>query len=109
MISQSLFRLADTASGVIDKSLKPGCSSSCPGSDDLLKVTFPHVTNLILFFVGSIAIIMIVVGGLRYVTSGGNAAAVNDAKNTILYAIVGLVVAASAYALVGYITGQFGL
>jgi hypothetical protein len=109
MITQSLFHLADSAGSVIGKSIAPGCGSSCPGSGDLISKTFPAVADTILFFVGAIAIIMIIVGGLRYVVSAGNAAAVNDAKNTILYAVVGLLIAVSALAIVTFVTGHFGL
>jgi hypothetical protein len=46
---------------------------------------------------------MILVGGLRYAISGGNSSAVTAAKNTILYAIIGLVIAFLAYAIIGFI------
>ena len=49
---------------------------------------------------------MIIVGGLRYVVSGGNTASVTAAKNTILYAIVGIVVALLAYAIINFVLGS---
>lgn len=60
-----------------------------------------------LFLVGAVSVIMVVVGGLRYVISGGNSASVGAAKNTILYAIVGLVIALLAYAIVNFVIGSF--
>jgi hypothetical protein len=48
---------------------------------------------------------MIIFGGLRYVVSGGNTASVTAAKNTILYAIVGIVVSLLAYAMVNFVLG----
>ncbi|HEU4830723.1 MAG TPA: hypothetical protein VFS65_00955, partial [Candidatus Saccharimonadales bacterium] len=57
----------------------------------------------LLFIVGALSVIMLVIGGLRYVVSGGNSTAVTGAKNTILYAIVGLVVAFLAYAAINFI------
>ena len=66
------------------------------------------IVNTIIFLTGSIATIMIVVGGLRYVMSGGDSAAVNGAKNTILYAIVGIVVAVMAYAIVNFVLTRIG-
>jgi hypothetical protein len=48
---------------------------------------------------------MILFGGLRYVLSGGNSSAVTSAKNTIMYAIIGLVVAFFAYAIVQFVMG----
>ena len=65
---------------------------------------FGRVTNVLLFLVGAISVIMLIVGGIRYVISGGDQAQVTAAKNTILYAIVGIVVAFLAYAAVKFIT-----
>src|SRR5205809_721108 len=50
------------------------------------------ITNLLLFIIGAISVIMIIIGGIRYVTSSGDQTAVTAAKNTILYAIIGVVV-----------------
>jgi hypothetical protein len=68
---------------------------------------FTTVTNVMLFVVGAISVIMIVIGGLRYVISGGNSANVTAAKNTILYAIVGLIVSMLAYAIINFVITNF--
>lgn len=68
---------------------------------------FAKVTNVMLFIVGVISVIMIIIGGLRYVLSGGDSANVTAAKNTILYAIVGIIVALLSYAAVNFVTGTF--
>lgn len=68
---------------------------------------FTTVTNVMLFIVGAISVIMIVIGGLRYVISGGDTSNVTAAKNTILYAIVGLVVAMLAYAMINFVITSF--
>ena len=68
----------------------------------------PRVINLMLFIVGVLAVIMLIWGGIRYVISGGNSDRVKDAKNTILYAIVGLVVAILGYAVVNWVIGVVG-
>ncbi len=60
------------------------------------------VVNLLSAVVGIIAVVMIIVGGLRYVTSGGNDTSVTSAKNTILYAIIGLIIVAMAQILVHF-------
>lgn len=65
---------------------------------------FSRVTNILLFLVGAISVIMLIIGGIRYVISGGDQAQVTGAKNTILYAIVGIVVAFLAYAAVNFVT-----
>lgn len=68
---------------------------------------FSKISSVLLFIVGAIAVIMIVIGGLRYVISGGDASQVQAAKNTILYALVGVIVAIIAYAAVNFVIGFF--
>lgn len=65
------------------------------------------VTNVLLFIIGAISVIMIILGGIRYVLSNGEAQQIAAAKNTILYAVIGLVVALLAYAIVGFVINQF--
>ena len=64
---------------------------------------FTRVSNIMLFLVGAIAVIMIIFGGIRYVVSGGNSSQVQGAKNTIMYALVGVVVTLLAYAAVNFV------
>jgi type IV secretory pathway ATPase VirB11/archaellum biosynthesis ATPase len=68
---------------------------------------FNTITNVLLFVIGAISVIMIIIGGLRYVISGGNSSNVTAAKNTILYAIVGLLVALFAYAMINFVLTNF--
>lgn len=68
---------------------------------------FKRITDVMLFIIGAISVIMLIVGGIRYVVSGGDQGAVQSAKNTILYAIVGIIVAILAYAVVNFVTGSF--
>jgi len=67
---------------------------------------FVTVTNILLFIIGAIAVIMLIIGGIRYVVSAGDQNAVTSAKNTILYAIIGIVVAFLAYAAVNFVSSQ---
>ena len=78
-----------------------GSSSDSVG--DIIKV----VVNIMLFLLGAVCVIMIIIGGIRYATSQGDQAGVTGAKNTILYAVVGLVVAIAAYAIVNFVIEQF--
>lgn len=64
---------------------------------------FTNVINILLIAIGLISVVMIIIGGIRYAVSGGESGAVTSAKNTILYAVVGLVVAFLAYALVNWV------
>ena len=68
----------------------------------------PRIINLMLFIVGVLAIFMMIYGGIRYVLSGGDNGKVKDAKNTILYAIVGLIVAILGYAIVNWVVSVVG-
>ena len=65
------------------------------------------ISNILLFVLGSVAVVMIVVGGVRYATSNGDQAAVKSAKDTVLYSVIGLIVAIAAYAIVNFIIEQF--
>ncbi len=75
----------------------------CPS--DLFGPTgaFKQITNTILYIVGIVAVIMLIIGGIKYVVSGGDSKKVTDAKNTVLYAIIGLVIAVFAYAIVNFV------
>lgn len=68
---------------------------------------FKTITNVLLFIIGAISVIMLIIGGIRYVVSGGDSSAITSAKNTILYAIVGIVVAVLAYAAVNFVITSF--
>jgi len=79
-----------------------GTEANCSGGG-----VFKTITNVMLFIIGAISVIMLIIGGLRYVVSGGDSSAVQNAKNTILYAIVGIVVAILAYAVVNFVISSF--
>ena len=65
------------------------------------------VVNALLYILGAVAVIMIVLGGIRYTISQGDSSAVTAAKNTILYAVIGLLVAIFAYAIVNFVVTRF--
>jgi hypothetical protein len=65
------------------------------------------VINLLLTALGIIAVIMIVIGGVRYSTSQGDSGGLKSAKDTIVYAVVGLVVAMLSFAIVNFVVGKF--
>ena len=64
------------------------------------------VINIFSLVVGVVAVIMIIVGGLKYITSGGDSGNITGAKNTILYAVVGLVVVALAQIIVRFVLSE---
>ena len=77
------------------------------GNDTSLQDQIKTVVNVLLFILGVIAVIMIIIGGIRYTTSNGDQANVKAAKDIILYAVVGLVVAILAYAIVNFVLDSF--
>lgn len=66
----------------------------------------PLMINTLLTLVGVVSVIMLIIGGIRYIISSGDQNAVTTAKNTILYAIIGLIIALLSYAAISFITGN---
>lgn len=107
LIISAMFVSIIASSGVSALTLREGAEAArCDGCpEDLFGDTgvFRQVTNTILYVVGIVAVIMLIVGGIRYVVSGGDSKKVTDAKNTVLYAIIGLVISLLAYAIVNFV------
>ena len=61
------------------------------------------IVRILLFLIGAVSVIMLIIGGFRYVISQGDSGAVTSAKNTILYAVIGLIVAIFAWAIVDFV------
>lgn len=67
---------------------------------------FTTVVNILLFIIGAVSVIMLIWGGIRYTTSAGNSSSITAAKNTIMYAIIGLIIAFLAYAIVNWLVAS---
>lgn len=67
-----------------------------------------NVLHLVFTVAGALAVFMIMLASFQYLTSQGDSQQVAKAKNTILYAIIGLVIAISGYTIVGFVAGRFG-
>lgn len=89
-------------------SLQFGGDRDCDGSanEEGLNELIANVVNIFSVVVGIIAVIMIIIGGFRYITSGGDSSKVTGAKNTIMYAIIGLIIVALAQVVVRFVLGQ---
>ena len=61
------------------------------------------IINIFSIVVGAVSVIMIIIGGFRYIISGGDSSGVTGAKNTILYAIVGLVIVLFAQVIIRFV------
>ena len=87
-------------------------AGNCPtpdgaGATETVNKNVRLALNLFSSVVGIIAVVMIIIGGVRYITSNGDSGNVNNAKNTILYAIIGLVVVALAQIIVRFVLARF--
>lgn len=83
-------------------------STICKNQGDNVQDIIAVVVNTLLFLLGIAAVIVIIIGGITYTTSAGNDANVKRAKDMILYAVIGLVVAFAAYAIVNWVIRAFG-
>ena len=86
----------------IDGTGASDCNTSTEAAPTIERIV-KLVINIFSWVVGIIAVIMIIVGGLKYITSSGDSGNVTGAKNTILYAVVGLVVVALAQFVVRFV------
>ncbi len=91
----------------LDGDDKPRCHTNTDKGPSVSK-TIQNIIDLLLYLAGMIAVIMIIVAGLRYVTSNGDPQTASKAKNTIIYAIIGLVIAILSYAIVNFVLSQLG-
>lgn len=84
------------------------CDAQAEGQTAAANVStlLKRIINIFSIIVGVIAVIMIIIGGLKYITSGGDSGNVSSAKNTIIYALVGLVIVALAQFIVRFVLGQ---
>ncbi len=75
-------------------------------ADDRVSGMINTIINIFSVVVGVVSVIMIIVGGFKYITSGGDSGNVSSAKNTILYAIVGLIIVALAQVIVQFVLNR---
>jgi lysylphosphatidylglycerol synthetase-like protein (DUF2156 family) len=107
--------MADVTQSDINSNLACGSNGSF-GSDcnanltdngnRTMEDTVKTVINIISIVVAAVAVIMLMIGGFRYVTSGGKQESVTGAKNTIMYAIIGLVIVALAQIIVQFVLNK---
>lgn len=81
-------------------------TASGAAAESAVKKLATEVVNIFTVIVGAASIIMIVYGGFRYITSGGSSERVGAAKNTLIYAIVGLIIVALAQIIVHFVLSQ---
>ena len=100
MLSAGAHIFADASTSIRSSALA-ACGSSC-GSASLSGI-FGTIANALIFLVGSVSVIMIIIGGLRYTLSNGDSKQAGEAKNTILYSVIGVIVAIASFAIVNFV------
>jgi hypothetical protein len=96
---------SDVCSGIGTASGGKGCGASGTSLGDVVKA----VINILSLAVAVVAVIMILVAGFRYITSGGDSGKVSGAKSALVYAVVGLIIAAFAQSIVKFVLNKSGV
>lgn len=99
--------LSGSVSAQVSKGIDTATTSemqgkSIDGKDGLIKT----VVNILLWAVGILSVIMIIFSGFRYITSSGDASKTKSAQNTLIYSVVGLIVAIMAWAIVNMVINR---
>lgn len=76
---------------------------ACTTSEDEISALIKDILNILSIVVGVVSVVMVIVGGLKYILSGGDSTQTASAKNTILFAIVGLVIVAFSQIIVRFV------
>jgi hypothetical protein len=107
--SVSAQELKDKACAGSNFNLDPNATGTNCGQgagQSRLNTFITRAVNIFTIIVGIVAVIMIIVGGFKFITSGGDSGRVTSAKQTIVYAIIGLIIVALAQVIVRFVLGQ---
>jgi glucan phosphoethanolaminetransferase (alkaline phosphatase superfamily) len=96
-----------SAINVFDQCKNNSGAAVCKSQGDTVGPLIQTVINILLTILGMTAVVMIVIGGIRYTTSNGESSAIKSAKDTILYSVIGLIVAILAYTIVNFVVSWF--
>ena len=81
-------------------------SHDCTSGDSSITNVIRAAVNILSYIIGAAAIVMVIVAGLKYSVSSGDSARISSAKNTLVYALIGLAIAALAQVLVHFVLTQ---
>jgi predicted lipid-binding transport protein (Tim44 family) len=100
---EKIYAFLATTESIIKSSADAACAGggNCGGTLDKL---FGNITNALIFIIGGVSVIMVIIGALRFVTSNGDPKQAAEARQTILYAVVGVILAIASYAIVTFVT-----
>lgn len=101
MVATKAFAQTGTINNAVNNITPPGTASTS------LQTYIQTIINVLLGLIGVVAVIMLIYGGFRYVLSAGDEKATKAARETILFAVVGIVIAILAFAIVNFVIGAF--
>jgi hypothetical protein len=107
LFNKGVVLLAD-ATGTVQNGLNQVCSGGACNKSLSLQNVFANIADTLIFVVGAVSVIMIILGGLRYVISNGDQKQITAAKDTILYAVIGLIVSIASYAIAHFVIHSIG-
>lgn len=94
---------AQTSADQVCAGIAAASGTGCNGSNTSLDNLIANAVNILSILIGVVAVIMIMVGGFKYITASGDSSKLGSAKNTIIYAIIGLVIVALAQGIVHFV------
>lgn len=101
----SMFNLAAHAAGILNSTDAPSAVTDATGGQTSLRGLVLTIVNYFLGFLGLLAVVMVIYGGVTYVSSAGNDEAVGKAKKIIMYALIGIVIILLSFVVVKAILG----
>jgi hypothetical protein len=109
LFTPSLVYAANPAKNAVQCGANSAAGEDCnttPNTNGNLNNTIQQVVNILTSLVGIVAVVMIIIGGYRYMTSSGDPNRVASAKNTLLYAIIGIIIAVLAQVIVKFVIAK---
>ena len=103
-----LFNTVPAYAQLISPTDQPGRLAEATGGEGSFRNLLLTFLNFFLGFLGLLAVIMVIYGGILYVTAAGNQENIDKGKKIIMYAVVGIVIILLAFALVNTILGGLG-
>ena len=91
--------------GAISPSDSPGVITDLTGGESSIRSLVLRIVNFFLTFLGILAVIMVIYGGITYVTAAGKDEAIGNAKKIIMYALIGIIIILLSFAIVNTILG----
>lgn len=105
----ALFPVSVGAVNVFDACNNAGNSDTavCQSQGDEAQSIIGQIVNVLLFILGAVCVIVVIIGGIMFATSSGSADQVKRAKDTVMYAVIGLAIAIISYAAVNWVFRAF--